>query len=380
MKQPTYQLVTWSIILLMFSCTSHEDKGPIKEQNKEGNNALIKVTKAQFEYNKMSLTGLKKQNFPTAVRATGIIEVAPEHEAVIHTSMGGYIKQINLMVGDKVKKGQPLVTIKNPEFIKLQQEYLETKEQLPYLKAEYERQHLLHSENITSQKSYLKAESAYKAAKARWSGLREQIKLLNISPSQVENGMFSPTITIYAPLSGIVADVHKTQGAFVNPATPIMVIINNAQNHVELSVFEKDILKIKEGQSIRFRVPESSSIEHHAEVSLIGSSIEENRTVKVHGEIAEDSNTPYMKGMFVEAKIIIKEIQTEALPSESIITLEKNPYVLVLDKKEDDVYFFRKQLIEVNQEYKGFTRVQIENVTKQNAQFLVEGAYELLNE
>jgi cobalt-zinc-cadmium efflux system membrane fusion protein len=380
MKQPIHQLLTWSLILVIFSCVRQEDKGQIGEQNTEENYSLIQVSEEQFERNKMTLTGLTKQNFPTTVVATGTIGVPPAHEAVIHSSMGGYIKTINLMVGDKVKQGQPLVTIENPEFIQLQQKYLEIKEQLPYLKAEYERQNAMQSENITSQKSYLQAESAYKAAEARWHGLREQLKMLNISPNRVENGLFSPTISIYAPLSGVVAEVHVTQGAYVAPAKAIMAIINNTHNHLELSVFEKDILKLREGQNIRFRVPESSSEVHQAKVALIGSNIEENRTVKVHGEMESDIEVPFMKGMFVEAEIITASDLTHALPSESIITQDKNAYVLIMVKRENDVYFFRKQRVKVKQEHQGFSNVQMENGIDQNAQFLVQGAYALLRE
>ena len=55
-------------------------------------------------------------------------------------------------------------------------------------------------------------------------------------------------------------------------------------------VFEKDVLKVKEGQSIKFQIPENSERLYNAEVHLIGKSIDEiKRTVKVHGHLEDES-------------------------------------------------------------------------------------------
>ena len=69
------------------------------------------------------------------------------------------------MVGDKVTKGQALLTLQNTEFLDIQKEYLEVAEQINYLKSEYERQKTLYDEKISSQKNYLKAESDYRKQK-----------------------------------------------------------------------------------------------------------------------------------------------------------------------------------------------------------------------
>lgn len=68
--------------------------------------------------------------------------------------MGGYIKNSPLLVGDKVRKGQMVVTLENTEFVTLQQEYMEITEELTFLKSEFERQRALIAENITSQKNF----------------------------------------------------------------------------------------------------------------------------------------------------------------------------------------------------------------------------------
>ena len=66
-----------------------------------------------------------------------------------------------------------------------------------------------------------------------------------------------------------------------------MEIIDNSHIHLELSVFEKDILKIKKEQEINFKIPDASSNVFKAEVHLIGTALEENRTIKVHAHLED---------------------------------------------------------------------------------------------
>jgi len=75
-----------------------------------------------------------------------------------------------------VKSGQPLLSFEGTEIIGLQQSYLEIAQQLPWLESEYKRQKTLFSENISSEKLFLEAESNYKKVLA----LKQQLLLLHI--------------------------------------------------------------------------------------------------------------------------------------------------------------------------------------------------------
>ena len=75
--------------------------------------------------------------------------------------------------------------------------------------------------------------------------------------------------------------MNVVKGLFVSPAEEILEIIDNDHIHLELNVFEKDIMKLEKGQTIWFKIPESSSETFEAKVYLIGANIEENRTIKI---------------------------------------------------------------------------------------------------
>lgn len=318
------------------------------------------------------------QDFNETVLSTGFIDVPPSSRASVTTFMEGYIKNTPLLVGDEVKKGQLLVTLENPEFVELQQNYLEVSNQLIYLKSEFERQETLYKENITSQKNYLKAESDYKSNLAHYNGLKQKLKMLSISPQNVENGNISSTINLYAPIAGSITKVNVSNGSFVSASTEILEIVNTNHIHLELMVFEKDILKISKEQPINFKVPEASNNVYSAEVYLVGTSIDPtNRTIKVHGHIEDDKNSPFVTGMFIEAQIITGVSKGNALPKEAVAEIDGEFFALVLNKKDDN-YTFEKTKVEVGKQTDAYIEV-LNTQDFKGKQVLTKGAFMLLS-
>ena len=352
MQSIIYKIAIFTVLLTVVSCGSKEVE---KVQTEITENDNIFVSKKQFQNSKMALGSMEEMSFPKMVQTTGMIDVPPENRAVVNATMGGYIKTTPLLIGDVVRKGQVLVTIENPEFVTLQQEYMQVHEQLTYLQSEYERQQTMVAENITSQKSFLQAESAYKTAKARHNGLRKQLQLLNLSPTSVEAGSISSVVSIYAPISGSITKVNVTKGTYVSPATAILEIVDNDHIHLELSVFEKDIMKLTKGQPINFSIPESSAKTYKATIHLIGSAIENNRTIKVHGHLDDESEANFLPGMFVEAAIVTETTLQKSLPETAVIALDGGEVVLKLINETNEGYYFEKTEVEVESNYEGRT-------------------------
>ena len=338
----------------------------------------IGITKQQYEGENMAFGTFTEHAFPETVKANGMIDVPPHNKSSVTSFIGGYVTKTPLLIGDKVKKGQLLITLENPEFVEIQQNYLEISEQLNYLKSEFTRQKTLYDENITSQKNFLKAESTYKSSLAQHNGLRKKLQMLNINPASVEQGHITSTINLYAPIAGYVTKVNISNGTYVSPSDIVMEIVDTDHIHLELSVFEKDILKIKKDQDILFTIPEASDSIFKAEVHLVGTTIDEqSRRVKVHGHI-EEGQTQFIVGMFTEADIVINNINRKALPKEAIISVEDNFYVLVLKNESDNEFHLEKVKIEKGIETENFVEILNSDVLK-DKQILIKGTYMLLN-
>ncbi len=229
-------------ILSLHSCVGGK-KAPENGDAENEEISLVEITQEQFNAMKMVISTLQESDFDHTIKASGKVNVPPRSRAKVTSFLGGYVKATSLLVGDRVTKGQALLTLESPEYIDLQQSYLEISGQIKYLKSEYDRQKTLFDEKISSQKKYLEAESEYKRAKATFESLRQRLNMLHINPAQVEQGKFSSFITVYSPISGFITEINANVGMAVSPSDVIMEIVETQTMHLELAVFEKDVLK-----------------------------------------------------------------------------------------------------------------------------------------
>ncbi|MFT0713775.1 efflux RND transporter periplasmic adaptor subunit [Flagellimonas lutimaris] len=364
-----------AVFLLLIGCGDKNSEASATQE--QGEESGIVVTQDQFDTNDLIIGKMEKRTFPKMVETSGMIDVPPENRASVTAFMGGFVKQTSLLVGDQVKKGQLLVILENQEFVQMQQDYLEVFNQLDYLKAEFERNQTLFDEKIASQKNFLQAKSNYETAKARYQGLKEQLQMLNISPSKVEQGNITSQAAIYAPINGSITKMNVAKGSYVSPATEILEIIDNDHVHLELTVFEKDILKVKKGQKIQFRIPEASEEAFNAEVHLVGTSIDETkRSIKVHGHLEHEEGN-FLPGMFVDAMIMTDTTKTLSLPEEAVIESEGNYYVLKLIEQKEGGYTFERVAIKQGGTFDGYTEI-ISTSLNETDQFLTKGVFDLI--
>ncbi|WP_035672353.1 efflux RND transporter periplasmic adaptor subunit [Flavobacterium sp. 83] len=372
MKNSIY-IIALSFIL--FSCKETKTEEPIPKDD-----GLITVTKEQFQSSGMEISNPKEQDFDVTVKASGRIDVPPQNRAKVTTFIGGYVKSTKLLVGDKVIKGQALLTLENTEFLDIQKDYLEVAEQIKYLKSEYERQKTLYDEKITSQKNYLKAESEYRRAKAMHQSLKAKLVMLNINPAQVEKGKLTSIITIFSPISGDIVVMNANVGMLMSPSDVILEIVDTEHLHLELAVFEKDILKVKIGEKIKFKVPEASKDEFNAEVHLVGKSIEGNdRTINVHGHLDENVKQRLLTGMFVEAGIIVDSKKGLAIPNNALITENNKNFVLLLKKDSDNKFSFEKIPVTIGEESGEYIEILPNNTITSSSKILTKGVFDLVN-
>lgn len=366
---------------ILISCNSSnksaENNAPVETE--EASN-LVHISKAQFTNANMKLGTLLKQRFTEGIKTNGHIDVPPVNRAQVSAMMGGYIKKSPLLIGDQVKKGQLLMIIENPDFIEIQQDYLETYETIKFLKSDFERQKTLFEEKITSEKNYLKAESVYKSSLAKLNGFTQKLKLININPATVLEGNITSTIPVYAPIAGSISSVNVSVGKYMSASEVLLEIIDSSHKHLELVVFEKDVLSVEKGQLIEFQIPENSLQTYDAEVHLIGKSIdEENRTVKVHGHI-DDEKDPFLVGMFVEAEIITYTTEKMALPINAVLEENYIYYIMILKNIYKDAYEFEKKMVHIGLKNDNYIEIIDVDQTLKDKQLLIKGAFFPLEE
>lgn len=377
MKSIKYILPLLALPLLI-SCGAESDETAIE---KEIRTDVIVVTDAQFKLGKMELGTFTKQPFQNVIQANGILDVPPENKSTVSAYFGGYVKNISLLQGQKITKGQTLFTLESPDYIQVQQDFLEAKSQLNYLKSDYERQKTLANNNVSSQKTYLKSEADYRSTLAKYESLKKKLQLMNMNPNTVTENNLSAIIAVKAPISGYVTSVSATKGMFLNPSDIALTIINADHMHIELTIFEQDLPRIFIGQEVSINV-QNGKTPYKATVLLINKAIDpDKRTIKVHCHFSNESDALSLTpGMYVDAKIYASSDSSLALPTSAVVTIENTSYALVKKGNSQNNVNLVKVKVKAGQKSEGY--VQILNAAEfdDKTEFLTNGAFNLIQE
>jgi cobalt-zinc-cadmium efflux system membrane fusion protein len=212
-----------------------------------------------------------------------------------------------------------------------------------------------------------------------YQSLKAKLVLLNINPSNVEKGKLTSVVTIFAPITGDIVIMNANVGMFVAPSDVILEIVDTNHLHLELAVFEKDILNVKVGQKINFKVPEATKEVFNAEVHLVGKSIEGNdRTINVHGHLDDNIKQKLLTGMFVEAGIVTNSKKGLAIPTEALITENNKNFVLVLDNDKNQ-YSFKKVAVSLGEKSEKFIEIIPNNLINSTSKILTKGVFDITN-
>jgi len=223
-----------------------------------------------------------RSDITQAVYASG--KIYPVNDYKVFSKLPGYIEKIHIHIGDSVKVGQALLTIKsevsglnvssaknlfelaqknaneNSAYITaLKQDVASAKSKYELDSTNYKRFSVLIKDNATSKsqfdqaktqfdisrQNYLKAVSALTSTRDK---VRVELENAQIQyEAQVSN---KNDYTITSAVNGKVYDIVPKEGELVNTQAILMEIGDGGRFEVELSIDETDISLIKENQKI----------------------------------------------------------------------------------------------------------------------------------
>lgn len=393
MKFSIYYIPYISLILLLGSgCRKKATVEPAAEKHEVAENT-VELTNAQYKNAGIETGAVGWRQISGTVKVNGVLDVPPQQMVSISLPLGGFLQQTELLQGMRVKKGQVIAIVENPEFIRVQQQYVEAESQLELAKAEYERQEILARENVSAQKTLQQAKANYTSLEARYHGLTAQLKLLKMNPASLKKGEFSAAIPVYAPISGYVTKVNANIGKYLNPTDVLFEIVDTEHLHAELTVFEKDIRYIQIGQKVRLTLA-SEQKERTATVYLIGRDIAPDRTVRIHCHLDQE-DADLLPGMYLKAYIETGGAEVTSLPDEAIINYQGTSYIFVEAPHGDHAhdhedhgteahgenYLFNMVAVNVGNSEDGYTEVIFpEGFDTKDASIVIKGAYNLLSQ
>lgn len=360
------------IALIVSSCGSKSEEAS-KDEHHEEEESVVELSPEQVKTINLKLGKLEMKDLSGAIKVNGMLDVPPQNLVSISAPLGGFVKSTELLQGMKVAKGQVIVVMQHPDYIQMQQDYLDTKSQLEYLEMEYKRQQELSKDNVNSQKTLQQAKSQYESASAKNAGLKAKMMLVGINSEKLTSQTIQSAITITSPISGYVTSVNVNIGMYVNPTDVMFKIVDTEHLHAELTVFEKDVPKIKIGQKVRFTLA-NETVERTATVYLIGREINSDRTVRIHCHLDKE-DLDLLPGMYLKAYVEAGTQSLPAIPDQAIINFEGKDYIFVADTEANHY-----KMIEITKGISelGYTEINLGNGVSNESLIVINGAYDIL--
>ena len=367
---------------------STETKTTAEETPKAGEEAKedvkeVHLNEAQYKATSFVLGGFEKKNLSEVINTNGYTKLPPQNQAQVSVPLSGTIKTIKAIEGQYVKQGQVLATLQSMAYnnLRLEREKLNEQVQqsegnLTYLRLEYARQKELSEENVNAKKVFQKVSSDVNMEEIKIKALQSQIAILSQNIN-IGGNSDSPLINITAPISGYITEVNINIGSAVEVGKPLFVIVDNAKMHVDLLVYEKDLYKVKAGQTVRFILTNQNAQELKGKIFSIGQSFKnETKSVAVHADITNEKQV-LISGMYVNALIDVGSNAVNALPQEAVIKAEGREFIFILEGEEKGEYHFQRIEVKTGASQLGFVQITPLQELKAEKNIVIKGAYYL---
>lgn len=354
---------------------THDDHGShVHGEHPEGE---IHLTAEQMNTMNIKLGTFSQIKINDAVEVTGTLGLPPNAYSSVSAKAAGFIKHSRKYVeGDYVKKGVIMAYLENPDFIEIQREYLETQAKLTYLQQDLRRQKELNAAGAGIEKNEQKLTSEVNLHTATLAALAKQMNYLGMDADRLSPDNITERIPIISPMAGYLTSIQMHNGMYVEPSRELMEIVSENHLHLELDVFERDIAAVIKGQKISYRIPALGSETFTGKVEVIGKEFNpENKTVRVHGH-PEGKQPPFIKDLYVEAKIWLNDQTVQALPDKAIVTDGAMSYIYVTnDRRAGEDFIFEQMQIVPGVRDNGYTAVKTTEKLPAGKQIVTEGAY-----
>lgn len=369
MKQFKRNIYYCLVLALAASCTSHSAETISVE--KAADEKTVKVSAEQAGNADITAGSVREKDVAGIIKVNGRIDVPPQNLYSVSVPMGGFLKSTKLLPGMHFNKGDVIAVMEDQQYIQLQQDYLTARSRMKYVESEFGRQKELNKTKATSDKDFEAAQSEYLSQKVLLGALAEKLRLLGLRPEALDENSISRQINIYAPFNGYVSRVNVNIGKYVNPADILFELVNPEDIHLNLTVFEKDIMHLAIGQKVLAYTNTEPDKKYECEILLIGKDIAGDRHVEVHCHfMSYDRNL--IPGMYMNADILVHNKKAAVLPEAAVVHFDGKDYVFIEAGKGEYT------LTQVETGIREGGDIEIMTALPQDAHIVTKGAYALL--
>ncbi len=284
-------------------------------------------------------------------------------EVDLHAKVSGYIRRINVDIGDRVRAGQVIATLEVPELNAQvagaqaevrhsQSEITRAKSELAGAESNYAALHAAYTrlEQASKERPGLIAEQELDDARAKDQDAEAHINIAKsdleateqrLGVSRADNQRvqaMSDYSVVSAPFNGVVTMRYADTGALIQAGTTSntqsMPVVKLAQSDIlrlRMPVPESDVAFIEIGSEVRVNVQATGRI-FTGEIVRFSRALDTATRTMVAEVDVPNSDLKLSPGMYAETEISLQRRNNViAIPSEALVQSDSAPYVLTVD-------------------------------------------------
>lgn len=268
------------------------------------------------------------------ISTRGKIILHPDKLAHILPKISGVARGAHKNIGNLVKEGDILAIIESSEMADIKASYLAAKEKESLALSLLDREKRLNEKKVSAEQDYLNAKSAYQEAKINVQLAEQKLHAFGIEDEEIKelSNQHNPNLRIYdirSPIDGIVIARHITKGEFIENTTTIYEIADLSTVWIEIGIYPKDLVRVKEGQMVDISLPIDGKISKAKIIYLSPIIQDETITAKAIAEM-ENSTGNWRPGSFVKVNIATENaFASIVVPKEAVQEIEGNEFIFV---------------------------------------------------
>ncbi|MDX1444625.1 efflux RND transporter periplasmic adaptor subunit [Lishizhenia sp.] len=316
-----------------------EEKAELKEKIKELDTKIAALdTVKDYVYPLVEFGVAHTGKYVHQISVQGAVET--DKDALINAETGGVIQKILVREGQKVSKGQTLVTL-DAEI--LSSSINEVKTSLSFAEYMLDKQKQLMERGVGS-------EFELKQAENQVNSLRSKLETLSAQRKQA---------SVTAPFSGVVDRIFPKEGEIAGPQSPLVRLVNNDEVRITADISEGHLTAVNLGTPIEVYVPtlkDTFDMEVTAKANYIEPT---NRTFRIQSSLK--NNEQLLPNMVAELHITDMILDSAmVVPAQAIQKTQQNEsFLFVAQDNGDGTYSVNRVYLEVISSFRGQCAVNI---------------------
>ena len=267
------------------------------------------------------------------VKLSGEVSFDDNKVVKVYPFSSGHVLSTTVSIGDYVKAGQILATIKSADISGNYADLSISGNDVSITKRAMDNAEHLYQNGIASQKEYLEAKENYNKALSNANKIKTQIAI-NGGGHTTSNG----TYTVASPRSGFVVEKLINPGNFIrnDNNNSLFTIGDISDVWIWANVFELDIAKVKQGYNAAVTTVAYPDKVFNGKVDKVNQILDPVTKVMKIKIVLQNKEQLLKPSMF--ANIVISNsssVQSLAVPSSSIVSENGKNYVVVYKNNND---------------------------------------------